>query len=48
MTRHQKLQLEQSENRQRLAALLDVEQRSDEQAGELATRTARARAAGGP
>ena len=31
MTRHQKLQLEQSENRKRLGELLDVEARSDEQ-----------------
>ena len=44
MTRLQKLQLEQSSNRQRLGELLDLEGRSDEQTRELETRTARARA----
>ncbi len=43
MNRVVKLQLEAAENRRALAALLDVEDRSDEQTRELETRTAKAR-----
>ena len=44
MTRHQKLSIEQSVNRQRLGELLDVEARSDAETTELTARTTRARA----
>ena len=43
MNRTQKIQLAQSENRTRMAELLDVETRSTEQDSDLETRTARAR-----
>ena len=44
MTRKQRLLIEQSEVRQRLNELLDKDERSDDEASELETRTARAQA----